>query len=304
MNKTINECLSVGEKILIKREYNNPKLESRLLLEHILDCDRLYLMMNGNLEISDEKYREYENLLEDRSTGRPIQYILGHQEFMGLDFKLNDYVLVPRPDTEILVEYVLDWIKVYKLPQKDKIRILDIGTGSGAIILSLAYYVKEMGLNVEAWSVDVNDRAIDIARENALNFEIEDCVNIVKSDVFEGLKEFRASLEDENGKIFDIIVSNPPYIPSEVIEGLQKEVRSFEPQNALDGGVDGLDFYRRITRESTEWIKCGGLLAYEIGHDQGLSVSELLKNNFENIEIKKDYGDRDRVVAGVYRLTK
>lgn len=304
MNKTINECLSIGEKFLIKREYNNPKLESRLLLEYVLDCDRLYIMMNGNLQISDEKYREYENLLEDRSTGRPIQYILGHQEFMGLDFKLNDYVLVPRPDTEILVEYVLDWIKVYKLPQKDKIRILDIGTGSGAIVLSLAYYIKEMGLNVEAWSVDVNDRAIDIARENALNFEIEDCVNIVKSDVFEGLKEFRASLEDENGKIFDIIVSNPPYIPSDVIEGLQKEVRSFEPQNALDGGVDGLDFYRRITRESTEWIKCGGLLAYEIGHDQGLSVSELLKNNFKNIEIKKDYGDRDRVVAGVYRLTK
>lgn len=304
VKNTINECLSLGQDMLEQREYNNPRLEARLLLEHVLDCDRLYIMLNGNQLVDCASFVRYEELLEKRKTGRPIQYILGHQEFMGLDFSLNDHVLVPRADTEILVEYVIEYLKKLKKNGLERFRLLDIGTGSGAIAISIAYYAKGMGLTPDVWTVDINDKAIDISQENSKKLGVSDCVHVVKSDVFEGLLQLKEGLADDRGKVFDIIVSNPPYIASDVIKGLQTEVRCFEPQNALDGGKDGLDFYRRITMESVEWMKDEGLLAYEIGHDQGRSVSLLLEEAYEDIKVIKDYGDRDRVVVGTLRLTK
>lgn len=285
INKTINEWLTLGIEKLDQREYNNPSLEVKLLMEAVLDCDRVYLLMHGNDELSDDLAEVFMKYVSIRATGKPIQYILGHQEFMGLDFELNDFVLVPRGDTEILVEYILNCVD----DKNKKLKILDIGTGSGAIALSLAHFLP----NSKVWTVDINPKALEIARINSIKLEVSDRVVCVNSDVFEGLEEDK----------FDIIVSNPPYIRSSVIDSLQEEVKKYEPRLALDGGDDGLIFYRRITSESVKWLIPGGLLAYEIGHDQGSAVAELMDNDFEVIEIKQDYGNKDRVVAGKLRLT-
>jgi len=284
--KTINQWMNEALSRLEKREYNHPELEVKLLMEEVLNCDRIFLIMNGNDELDEELGSSFMDLVEIRMTGKPIQYILGHQEFMGLDLQLNDQVLVPRGDTEILVEYIIEWAKNLK---KD-INILDIGTGSGAIALSLAHFLPE----AKVWTVDINTDALDIARKNAKLLEVSNRVTCVESDLFNSL----------NKEVFDIIVSNPPYIPSRVIDTLQEEVRFYEPRNALDGGEDGLDFYKMITKEAPNWMNDGGLLAYEIGHDQGIAVSKLMESRFTNIEIKKDYAGKDRVVVGEFFLTK
>ena len=194
---------------------------------------------------------------------------------------MQEGVLIPRPDTEVLVEEVIEIAK-----NKEDINILDIGTGSGAITVSLAKYLE----NAKITSVDISEIALEIGRKNAILNEVDDRITFVKSDLFTNInKEMK----------FDIIVSNPPYIKREVIDTLDKQVKDFEPYNALEGGIDGLDFYRAITKEAKNFIKEGGALAYEVGHDQSEDVSKLMKMyGYTNIYTRKDLQQIDRVVIG------
>lgn len=301
---TIGELINKGVEILGEGEYNNPLLESRLLLCHVINVDKLYTYTHKNQVVDNCFVDKFLKLIYKRKSGYPIQYILGKQEFMGIDFYVKEGVLIPRPDTEILVEYIIDLVKSKYFGDKDIIKIADLGTGSGAITLSLAYYLKD----VHVYSVDVSDTALEVAAENAKRLGLESKVTLLKGDLFEPLDDL--GLHNS----IDIIVSNPPYIPTKDISELQKEVAEYEPRLALDGGEDGLDFYRRIVNECGKYLSSDGILAVEIGYDQGQAVKELLENaqnqaayfnrsDRNSIICLKDLAGHDRVVVGFLKNT-
>ena len=258
-----------------------PRLDVETLLQKVLGVDRLYILLNLERVLSEDEEQLFNKFINERLNNRPIAYIVGNREFMGLDFFVKEGVLIPRPDTEVLVEEVIELAK-----KKGAKNILDIGTGSGAITVSLAKYLE----NVKVTSVDISDIALEIGKRNAISNEVDDRINFVKSDLFTNI--------DKETK-FDIIVSNPPYIKREVIDTLDKQVKDYEPYNALEGGVDGLDFYRAITKQAKEYLKKGGILAYEVGHDQSEDVSKLMEmDGYTNIYTRKDLQQIDRVVIG------
>lgn len=258
-----------------------PRLDVETLLQKVLGVDRLYILLNLERVLSEDEEQLFNKFINERLNNRPIAYIVGNREFMGLDFFVKEGVLIPRPDTEVLVEEVIKLAK-----KKDAKNILDIGTGSGAITVSLAKYLE----NVKVTSVDISDIALEIGKRNAISNEVDDRITFVKSDLFTNI--------DKETK-FDIIVSNPPYIKREVIETLDKQVKDYEPYNALEGGVDGLDFYRAITKQAKNYLKKGGILAYEVGHDQSEDVSKLMEmDGYTNIYTLKDLQQIDRVVIG------
>lgn len=258
-----------------------PRLDVETLLQKVLGVDRLYILLNLERVLSEDEEQLFNKFINERLNNRPIAYIVGNREFMGLDFFVKEGVLIPRPDTEVLVEEVIELAK-----KKDAKNILDIGTGSGAITISLAKYLE----NVKVTSVDISDIALEIGKRNAISNEVDDRINFVKSDLFTNI--------DKETK-FDIIVSNPPYIKREVIDTLDKQVKDYEPYNALEGGVDGLDFYRAITKQAKNYLKKGGILAYEVGHDQSEDVSKLMEmDGYTNIYTLKDLQQIDRVVIG------
>ena len=223
--------------------------------------------------------------MQDRLKGRPIAYIVENREFMGLDFYVKEGVLIPRPDTETLVEELIDICKA-----KENLHILDIGTGSGAITISLAKYLPTSMVK----SLDISDIPLEVGKQNAITNGVSERIEFIKSDLFN-------SIENTDMK-FDVIVSNPPYIPKCDIDTLHTQVKDYEPYNALEGGEDGLDFYRKITAQSKKYIKENGILAYEVGHDQAKDVAEIMVNNgYTNIYTKKDLQGIDRVVIG-YKL--
>lgn len=258
-----------------------PRLDVETLLQKVLDVDRLYILLNLDKSLSDDEEKLFNKFIEERLSNRPIAYIVENREFMGLDFYVKEGVLIPRPDTEVLVEEVIELCK-----DKGPINILDIGTGSGAITVSLAKYL----VNAKITSVDISDIALEIGEKNAQSNDVDDRITFIKSDLFTNI--------DKDMK-FDIIVSNPPYIKKEVIETLDKQVKDFEPYNALEGGIDGLDFYRAITTQGKNYLNKGGILAYEVGHDQSEDVSKLMeKDGYANIYTRKDLQQIDRVVIG------
>ena len=260
---------------------STPRLDVETLLQKVLNVDRLYILLNLDKDLSEDEEKTFNKFIEERLNNRPIAYIVGNREFMGLDFYVQEGVLIPRPDTEVLVEEVIEIAK-----DKGQIEILDIGAGSGAITVSLAKYLE----NAKLTSVDISEIALEIAKKNAISNNVEDRINFVKSDLFSSL--------NKNQK-FDIIVSNPPYIKREVIDTLDKQVKDFEPYNALEGGIDGLDFYRAITTQAKDYLKEGGVLAYEVGHDQSEDVSKLMEmDGYTNIYTLKDLQQIDRVVIG------
>lgn len=271
-------------KLLKKSEID--LMESILILSHLLNVDKSYIFTYGDREIDDSIGEEFLALMRKRSRGYPIHYILGEREFMGLDFYLEEGVLIPRPDTEILVEYIIEHVK--KGYKDNKINILDLGHGSGAISLSLAYYLK----NVFVYGVDISEIALRIANKNKKTLNISNA-KFYKGDLFEALDEL------EHKEFFTIITSNPPYIKRDIIDTLEVQVKDFEPRLALDGGEDGLEFYRRITRTGGKFLKKGGLLIYEIGYDQGESVENILISyKFKDTKVIKDLQGHDRVVLG------
>lgn len=272
------EIYRQGVSVLQKAGIEEAALDARLLLEEACSTDRTALYAHGERELTSIEEARYREKIGDRAKRIPLQHILGQTEFMGLTFEVNKDVLCPRPDTEILAEEVLKHLH-------DGMRILDIGTGSGCILLSLLHYSNDC-LGVGA---DISEKALRLAERNAERLGIEQAV-FVKSNLF----------QEVDGK-FEVIVSNPPYIRSAEIEGLMPEVRDHEPHRALDGGEDGLFFYREITAKAKDHLPGGGMLFYEIGFDQGEAVKGIMEENgFREVRIVKDFSGLDRVVSGVW----
>ena len=247
--------------------------EASLVLRTILNKNALELVICKNNEINEKDREAIEKAVERIYSGEPLQYVLGSTEFMSLPFMVNPCVLIPRSDTESLVEYII-------ANTSGGETVLDIGTGSGCIAVSIAHYVK----NSRVTAMDISDGALRTASENAKLNNVD--ISFVKHDI----------MKDFEGK-FDIIVSNPPYIEKDIIPTLDKNVKDFEPITALDGGIDGLDFYRRITSIAPKMLNKNGLLCFEVGHTQAETVKKLMETKF-NIEIIKDLCGINRVVAG------
>ncbi len=254
------------------------QLDARLLLEYVCDTDYNTLLVHGDRAVSPEEEKKYNELIEKRASRIPLAYIVGHQEFMGLDFTVNSNVLVPNQDTETLAEEALRELS-------DGMRFMDLCTGSGCVALSILHYTNDTSCVM----TDISDKAIEVATKNSKNLGLSDRAKIIKTDLFpEGDKEK-----------FDMIVSNPPYIRTSVIDTLPPEVASGEPYIALNGGDDGLVFYRRIVDEACNWLYKSGWLMMEIGYDQGQDVADLMKSaGYHEVEVIKDLGGNDRVVRG------
>lgn len=271
----LEEALNTGKEILQTAGIADYALDAWYLMEYVCKIDKSQYYLRSMEEMEPEKFQEYEVLLRKRAEHIPLQYITGSQEFMGMEFKVNSHVLIPRQDTETLVEEAL---KVLEPGMK----VLDLCTGSGCIIISLLKY-KEGLIGMAS---DISKQALLVAKENAKKNQVE--AEFVSSDLFKSISG-----------TFDMIISNPPYIPTEVITGLMPEVKNFEPMEALDGKEDGLHFYREIASEAGKFLNSNGYLYFEIGHDQGGRVAAIMENNgYRNVRVIKDLAGNDRVVFG------
>ena len=270
---TYASALRYGKKYLADRQIENSGGDAWYLMEYVWGIDRNYYFLHSDDIIEQKDEERYRDLLQKRGSHIPLQHLTGTCDFMGLTFQVNDQVLIPRQDTETLVESALS-----RLKEGD--RALDLCTGSGCIILSL----EKLGPGIRGLGADISAAALAVAKRNrdSLGLESDFCI----SDLFEGIEG-----------VFDIIVSNPPYIASGKIPGLMEEVRGFEPLLALDGGADGLDFYRRIIKDARNFLKPGGWLGLEIGYDQREAVEELLRRQgFIRTETLQDLAGLDRTV--------
>ena len=281
-NKTIGELLIDGNKILKEAGVETYILDTQLLLGKVLEKDKLYLITNKEEEVSKFKVREFYRLINKRKDKMPIKYILKSTEFMGLDFQVEEGVLIPRGDTEILVEETLKIIDDEK-----EYDVCDLCCGSGAIGISIAY-LRE---NTKVDLIDYYDVPEKVTKRNIIKHNLNSRATFIKSDLLE---------EPINQqKKYDILVSNPPYIREEVIETLMDDVKKYEPHTALSGGEDGLYFYKKIVNDSDKILKNKGILAFEIGHDQGKEVSDLMiEKGYKNVRVVKDLAGHDRVVIG------
>ncbi len=289
-----SQLLKLGKEKLKKEDIEEDK--AKRLLEFVLQQSREEMIRNSLEEVSEEKQKEYEEKLQEIIQGKPLQYITHLQEFMGLDFYVDENVLIPQPDTEILVEQVIEKIQSI---EDAKIQILDLCTGSGAIAVSIAKQLQGIAQSkkrqfrekeYQIIATDISEKALEIAQKNATQNQVK--IQFLQSDMFHKLE----------GMEFDMIVSNPPYIATKVIETLSQEVRR-EPRIALDGGEDGLEFYRKILENSKEYLKKEGYVLLEIGYDQGEKMRMLWQELKENCQLKlitkepiRDLGNNDRVM--------
>ncbi len=288
VEKNIRQCIKEAVEILGEREYMNPLLDAQLLLAFAMGREKLYIMINMNENVDGKTRELFYNLVEKRKDGCPLQYITNTQEFMGLDFYVEEGVLIPRPDTENIVEYIIDMVKSSNR-EGEKLRILDIGSGSGAIGCSLASYLK----NSSVYAIDISDIAVKASKKNKEKLGLEN-YEILKRDIFDDV------WEELNG--FDIVVSNPPYIPEEDIEGLQVEVSKYEPKLALVGGKSGYDYYNRIIDIMERLLKPGGVLVMEHGYDQNEKIVKMLneKEGINRVDVIKDLSGISRGAAGYF----
>ncbi len=274
---TFREALNVGTYILEQGKIENADGDAWTLLAYVCNIDRTFYLMHQQDSLTEEQKTQYRIVLTKRIEHIPLQYITGEAGFMGLTFKVNSSVLIPRYDTEILVERVLKNLN-------PGMKVLDMCTGSGCIGISIKHHCKE----TEVTAVDISRSAILLAKENARDNDVK--IEWIQSNLFEKVK----------GR-FHVIVSNPPYIPTEVIETLDAEVKCYEPMEALDGMEDGLHFYREIVSKAGNYLERNGMLFFEIGAEQGEAVSELMKEaGFIDVCVEKDLAGLDRVVYGVY----
>lgn len=272
---TFREAMEAGETVLQSANIENAKNDAWLLLAMVCKINRTYYYVHMDEELTMEQVNEYENVLKKRTERVPLQYITGEQEFMGLPFKVSPMVLIPRQDTETLVEEALKVIR-------PGMKVLDMCTGSGCILISILKNVTD----VEGLGVDISKQVLNVAKENAKLNGV--AAAFERSDLFEMVTD-----------TYDVIVSNPPYIPTDDISGLMPEVAQFEPYQALDGKEDGLFFYRKIVKECRNYLKEDGRIFFEIGNDQGAAVSEMLNYaGFSKVRIIKDLAGNDRVVIG------
>ncbi len=293
--QSIREAYDSGRKCLEDAGVPEAGLDAWYLLEHVTGIGRAAFYADPGRTLAPPQDEAYRRAIERRSRRIPLQHITGTQEFMGLSFRVSKDVLIPRQDTETLVEEALGIVKEESLPEVNgKTRILDLCAGSGCILLSVLHYAgKESGRKTEPFpaegtGADISERALAVAEENAEALGID--AEFIQGDLFENIQ----------GK-FSLILSNPPYIKSSEIEKLQDEVRLYDPREALDGREDGLYFYRRITEESGAYLEPGGYLIFETGYDQAEAVSGMMKAaGYDRIRVKKDLAGLDRVVCGVY----
>ena len=273
---------ALGKEKLAAAGIPEADLDARLLLEYVCHTSRNDLLVHGEQPVMPQAEEKYLHWIRQRAEHIPLQQLTGEQDFMGLTFSVNEHVLIPRQDTEILVEEVLKELH-------DRMRILDMCTGSGCILLSLLHYSNDC----EGLGVDLSAEALEVAGQNVLKVltpEKAEHAHFLQSDLFEKVE----------GK-FEIIVSNPPYIASAEVEKLMPEVRDHEPRMALDGTEDGLLFYRRIIKEAGKHLVNSGMLFFEIGYDQGQAVSELMRaGGYREVQVVQDYAGLDRVVLGTY----
>lgn len=294
MSLLVKEMLTMGEKQLMDSDIADATRDCKILYCYMMDIPFSKIILEYQNMLQDRLCEKYFELIDRRSKGEPVQYIMGSQEFMGLEFIVNENVLIPRQDTETLVEDALEIINTGTLRGEDmdvkrkEWDILDLCTGSGAIGVSLARIANKVNVTCS----DISEGAIKVAKENAQKHGVAKSVKFEQGDLFKPFsKHFRKQK-------FDMIISNPPYIKSSVIPTLQKEVCEHEPISALDGGESGLDFYERIVSGVGSHLRKSGVLLLEIGHDQGEAVSGLLSRNgeFTSIRVLKDLANRDRIV--------
>ena len=276
---TIKQALIKGVTVLKLEKISTPKLKARLLLQYVLKKPRQYLIVYDNQKLTEKEEQDYLKYIELLKQGEPIEHITHQKEFMKLNFYVDENVLIPRQDTEILVEEVITIAKKTRAK-----KILDLCTGSGAIAVSLAKYLE----NIQITALDISGKALDIAIANAKNNHVQDKITFVESNLFQNLGQEK----------YDIIVSNPPYIRRKELEILDREVKR-EPQIALDGGEDGLDFYRKIIDIGYQYLKYGGYICLEIGYDQKEEIMQIIKDKkqYINTHCKKDLYDNDRIIV-------
>lgn len=280
MKKSVFEVLKSATRRLEAEKIENPRLDAEILLAHVLNCRRLSLYVDSERILPLETVFRFDELINSRIKKIPVAYLTGTKEFFGLNFAVNENVLIPRPETEILAEFVGEFLRERVGEQN----FADLGVGSGAICVSILKFVK----NSRACAVDVSKNALDVAKFNAQKFHVDDRAEFFCGDLFSPLE----------GKIFDAIVSNPPYIPTSDLKSLQSEVQR-EPMLALDGGNDGLNFYRRIISDAPKFLVDGGLLAVEIGYNQSIAVKNLFEQaKFVEIGSLNDLSGIERVIFG------
>lgn len=300
MSIMVKEILDMAEVALKKAGCMDPKLDAERLFQYIYNLDSTGLFLMKPKMLDQKEAEKYFELVDFRLAGMPLQYITGSQDFMGLTFKVNENVLIPRQDTETLVELALEYIKEgnpdRRIQHKGDWKILDLCCGSGAIGISLAHYAEEAGKKVKVTASDVSEKALAVARENARILHVDKRMEFVCGDLF---APFRKRFKKQK---FHMIVTNPPYIKSQVIPTLQVEVKDHEPMLALDGGEDGLNFYREIMSDAKDHLEKGGLLIMEIGHDQGDAIAALYDSSWQYVgyKIMKDLAGHDRVAVILY----
>ena len=280
MKFSVFEVLKAASEQFSAAHIDNPRLDAEILLAHVLKWRRLRLYVDSDKILPLESVLRFNQLVNRRLEGFPVAYLTGSKDFMGLTFAVNENVLIPRPDTEILAEGVGKYLRGLGR----EVIFADLGAGSGAICVSILKFVQ----SARACAVDVSAEALEVAKFNAIKFHVEDRAEFFCGDLFAPL----------SGKIFNAIVSNPPYIPTNDLKTLQSEVKR-EPRLALDGGADGLNFYRRIISDAPRFLVKGGLLAVEIGINQAQAVKTLAEAaGFVDIQIFKDLAGIERVVTG------
>ena len=282
LDKTIEELINTGTKTLKDSGIDTARLDSELLLGNVIDKERLYLITHKEDTVSEEQCDKFFDMIEKRRKKMPVKYILNKCEFMGIDLHVEEGVLIPRDDTELLVDEVLKNVK-----EDSQVQVCDLCCGSGAIGISIAYLRKNITVDVlDYYPIPEKVTLINIKKHN-----LDDRVSFIRSDLLQ--------VPIEKSKKYDIIVSNPPYIEEEEIEKLMDDVQKYEPHTALSGGTDGLDFYRKIVNQSSEVLNENGILAFEIGYNQGEAVKSLMEeNNFKDVNVIKDFASLDRIVIG------
>ena len=285
----LRAALQAGLKLLLDQQVPSAGLAAELLLMHVAPCDRSYLYTYPEKDLPTEATERYFQLIAERATGKPTQYITGHQEFWGRDFEVTPDVLIPRPETEHVVETVLDYIARRNLSKRASLRIVDVGTGSGCIILALASELP----NAQLFGTDISPAALAVARRNAARLGQADRVQFVEADLLSCFPQ------DDDSGAFDFVVSNPPYVSEDEIDMVQREVREFEPRVAWGGLEPGEKIYRRLFEQAYTVLRPGGSIVVEIGYSKRDAVVALLGDGWSDIEVRSDLAGIPRVVSAL-----
>jgi release factor glutamine methyltransferase len=294
----LREALKAGLKTLAESLVPSPQLAAELLLMHVLGCDRSYLYAYPEVELSEEIASRYFRSVAERATGKPTQYITGHQEFWGLDFEVTPDVLIPRPETEHVVEAVIDLARRQGFDREAPLRLVDVGTGSGCIALALAAEFPRASL----FATDVSRPALEVASRNAARLGMAERVTFLESDLLGCFLEARAPGQGLNQNFsflgaFDFVVSNPPYVAADELDSVQREVREFEPRIAWGGLERSDEVYRRLVPQARAVLRPGGWLIVEIGYNMGETIPALLGDGWTEIEVRPDLAGIPRVVV-------